>query len=128
MVTKEFNNLEEMQKYYDVRTNTYVFKEDNRYIDLVIFNFDLKINSNIDALDIDALDIEAGDIIANNINANDINSRNIIANEIIANDIFANDINYYALCIAYKNIKCESIEGERENHKHFVLDGKLEVE
>ena len=27
MTTKEFNNLEEIQKYYDVRTNTYVFKE-----------------------------------------------------------------------------------------------------
>ena len=125
---KEFNSLEEMQKYYVKEMNTYVFKENDEYIDLVKFNFDLKINSNIDALDIDALDIEAGDIIVNNIFANDIFARNIIANEIIANDIFANDINYYALCIAYKNIKCKSIEGERENHKHFVLDGKLEVE
>ena len=128
MIINEFNSLQEIQKYYNKETNTYVFKEDGCYIELVKFNFDLQINSNIDALDIDALDIEAGDIIANNINANDINSRNIIANEIIANDIFANEINYYALCIAYKNIKCKSIEGERENHKHFVLDGVLEVE
>ena len=119
---KEFYSIDEIQKYYNKEINTYVFKEDDRYIDLVIFNFDLDVNS-----DINALDINADDIIANNINANDINSRNIIANEIIANDIFFFFFNYYALCIAYKNIKCKSIKGERENHKHFVLDGKLEV-
>lgn len=26
-MTKEFNNLEEIQKYYDEKINTYVFKE-----------------------------------------------------------------------------------------------------
>lgn len=125
---KEFNSLEEIQKYYDEETNTYIFKEDGWYIELVKFNFNLKVESTIDALDIDALDIEAGDIIANSISARDIIARNIIANEIIANDIIANDISYGAVCFAYNNIKCKSIKGRRENHKHFVLDGKLEVE
>ena len=125
---KEFNNLEEIQKYFNKEINTYVFKEDIMYIDLVMFNFNLEVDSNIDAGDIIACNINVKDIIANNINANDINSRNIIANDINAWDIKANDINYYAVCFAYNDIKCKSIKGLRKNAKHFVLDGKLEVE
>lgn len=154
---KEFNKLEELKKYYNKETNTYIFKEDDEYIDIVVFDFDLDVKANIDAKDITAWDIKAWDIIAYNINvyninanninvyniyALDINAHNIYALDIIAcdinvNDIYAvdikainiiaNDINYSAVCFAYENIKCKSIEGRRENAKHFVLDGKLEV-
>ena len=143
-MVKEFNSLEEIQKYYDENTNTYVFRENDRYIDLVKFNFDLNVNANIDArdikagnikaIDIDALDINADDINACDINASDINARNIDAENIDALDIIACgdinalDISYHALCFAYNSIKCKSITSERENHKHFVFDGKLEVE
>ena len=112
-MVKEFNNLEEIQKYYDENTNTYIFKENDEYIDLVVFNFDLDVKANINALDIYACNIDA-----NNIDANDIN----------ALDIKANDITYCAVCFAYNNIKCKSIKGRRINAKHFVLGGKLEVE
>lgn len=94
---KEFNNLEEIQKYYYGNTNTYAFKEDGLYID-VVFNFDLDVKANI----------KARDIIARNINAK--------------------DIIYWAVCSAYYNITCNSIKGIRHNSKHFVLDGKLEIE
>lgn len=149
---KEFNDLKEIQKYYDEKTNTYVFKEKGEYIDTVVFNFDLNVKANIDALDIDAHNIEAYDINAYNINANNINIYNINAIDIYVNNInaddiktddinasdiyawniyayniYANDINYYAVCYAYNNIKCKSIKGRRKNAKHFVLDGKLEV-
>ena len=99
---KEFNSLEEIQKYYDQETNTYVFKENGECIDIK-FNFDLNVNANIDA-------------------------RDIIAWSINTHDVYACNISYYALCYAYNNIKCKSIEGRRKNGKHFVLDGKLEVE
>ena len=95
---KEFNTIEEIKKYYDEKTNTYVFKEDNRYIELVVFNFDLDINSSI------------------------------IAWDIYAYNIYAKDISYCAVCFAYNNITCKSIQGRRKNAKHFVLDGVLEVE
>ena len=151
-MVKEFNNLEEIQKYYNKETNTYVFKEDNEYIDLVIFNFDLEIKSNIDAFSIKAYDINvcninasdinaftiyAFDIIAHNINAYNINARDIkacdiesydiTAGDIIACNISANDINYWAVCYAYENIVCNSIKGNRKNSRHFVLDGKIEI-
>lgn len=133
MTIKGFNNLQEIEKYYDEKINTYVFKEDGRYIDLVIFNFDLKIDSNIDACNIDAYNIKANYIKASNIDACNIDAYNINAYDINAYDIKACDINaldisYYAICFAYKNIKCKSIKGRRKNARHFVLDGKLEVE
>ncbi len=152
-MVREFNNKDEIEKYYDEKINTYIFKEDNDMIDLVVFNFDLKIGANIIARDIralniiswdiDAWDIRARDIITWNINANDINAWNITswdikarnietldinADDINARDIIAKNISYYAVCYANYNIKCKSIEGRRYNSKHFVLDGKLEVE
>lgn len=128
-MVKEFNSLEEIQKYYDKSTNTYVFEENGSYIDLVVFNFNLNIDANIDACDIIALNITANDINANDINARNIDAENIDALDIIAcGDINANDISYCAVCVAYENIKCKSIIGFREDAKHFVLDGKLEVE
>lgn len=142
-MVKEFNSLKEIEKYYDAESNTYVFKEDNEMIDLVVFNFDLNIGANIIArdiralniisFDIDAWDIRARDINAWNINAWDIKVRyietlDINADDINARDIIAKNISYYAVCFAYYNIKCISIKGRRENAKHFVLDGALEVE
>ena len=143
-MVKEFNSLEEIQKYYDKNTNTYVFKENGIYINLVKFNFNLRISANIDAcdikagnikaIDIDALDINAFDINAWNVIASDINARNIDAENIDALDIIACgdinalDISYHALCFAYNNIKCKSITSFKKKAKHFVLDGKLEVE
>ena len=149
---KEFNKLEEIQKYYDYKTNTYVFKEDGKWIDLVVFNFDLYVKANIDAFSIKAYDIDvcdinasdinaftiyAFDIIAHNINAYNINARDIkacdiesydiTAGDIIACNISANDINYWAVCYAYENIKCRSIKGNRKNSRHFVLDGNIEI-
>lgn len=152
-MVKEFNSLEEIEEYYDIETNTYIFKEDGEHIDLVIFNFDLNVEANIEAYNIEACDIfvndinayniKANNIYANNINANHIKAHNIYAldikvKNIIANDIAAGDINawnieacnisYWAVCFAYNSIKCNSITSKRENHKHFVLDGELVVE
>ena len=127
-MVKEFNSLEEIQKYYDKNTNTYVFRENDRYIDLVKFNFDLNVNANIDAHDIIAWAINAHDIYAYDIKVDDIIANDIYANNIHAIVIKAYDISYYAVCFAYNSIKCKSIEGRRHNAKHFVLDGVLEVE
>ena len=124
------NNLEEMQKYYDKQTNTYVFDDD------VEFNIDIEVESNIKACDIKALDIDASnidalDIDALDINASDINACNIKALDINACDINAcdidaRDINYYAYCIAYYSFKCKSAKSSRDNSVCKCLDGKIE--
>lgn len=131
-MVKEFNDLEEIQKYYDKETNTYVFKENGKYIDVIVFGFNLNIKANIDAYDITAYDITAYDINARDINAlnisaYNINAEDISASEIEACDINALNINCYAICFANEDIVCNSIEGRRHNSRHFVLDGKLEV-
>ena len=140
---KEFNSLEEIQKYYDKDTNTYVFEENGSFIDLVVFNFDLSIDANIEAFDIKALNITANDINASDIKSWDIEVRDIIAYDIkahyiIANNVYAHDINawditakdisYFSVCFARENIKCKSIKSNYPNAKHFVLNGELEVE
>lgn len=143
MTIREFNSLEEIQKYYDKDKNAYIFKEDGRYIDLVIFEFDLRIKADIYARnikahcifawDIDAWDINAWDINAYNIEAWDIIAWNIKAINIKVENIFqsttinARDIRYHAICLAYSSIKCQSIKGRRDNAKYFVLDGKIEM-
>lgn len=92
--TKIFNSIEEIEKYYKIQNNTYIFEEDDVYIDLVIFNFDLKVDACIDAIDIraeniKAMDILACDIIADSIDANTIKCDKIRANKVIANEIHA---------------------------------------
>ena len=118
---KEFNNLEEMQPYYNAKTNTYEFDCD------VQFNFNVNVRANIIALNIIALNINALNIKTLNINALNINALNIKTLNITVLNITARDINYYAICLAYKNINCTSIKGRRNNAKHFALDGKITI-
>ena len=72
---------------------------------------------NINAYDINARNLDAYDINADNINAHDVNARNLDAH----------NVNYFAVCFAYENIICDSIEGRRENSKHFCLDGEITI-
>jgi len=73
------------------------------------------------------IDIDADINNAEDITAWNIKAWNIDARHIDAKDIIAWNITYYAVCFAYYNIRCKSIKGRRENSKHFVLDGKIEV-
>ena len=127
-MTKVFNSLDEIQKYYHEESNTYIFKEYGIYINLVVFNFDLNVKSNIYAWNtygksINALNIDAKDIYVCYLNANDIK-----AHDINTFNINANNINYYAICYAYNNIKCKSIKGRKYNAKYFVLDGHIYID
>ena len=67
-------------------------------------------------------DIDAGDINVRNVTAFDVTAGNIIAGNIDARDIL-----YYAVCFAYQDIKCVSINGKRENARHFCLDGEITI-
>lgn len=107
-----FNNLEEIQKYYDKETNTYIFKENDIFIDTIIFNFTLEVNANIRggnirAWDIKAFDIRATNISCSNIMAIDIDARNIDCINLTAKDIIA--LNIDALNIIARNINVDNI-------------------
>ena len=119
IMVKEFNSLEEIQKYYDKEDDTYVFEEDGEPIRLVKFNFDFLVRSNIEAYNINAENIiahniEALDINAWNINACNINANNIKARNINAIDIDAWNINAYNIKaggIITRDISAEDIWG-----------------
>ena len=127
---KEFNNLEEMEKYLNEETNTYEFIEDGKRLNIQI-NFNLDINAyGINARDINAWDINAGSINARDINAWDINAGNINAGDINAWDINAGsinarDISFYAVCTSYNSIYCTKCEGRRKNSIINTLDGDI---
>ena len=156
-MTKVFNNIKEIEKYYNKETDTYSFRGKN-FVGKVILNFDLNIESNIEAFDISALsitakNIQAWDITAWEINACDIKCVNINAGMIKARDIdglhiksmniyardikafglisvniYARDITYTTMCSAYEDIKCNSIKCiGRPAPLHFTYYGKLEV-
>ena len=142
----EFNKKEEIEKYYDKETNTYIFSENNVRLSIK-FNFKLDVNASINARNIDAWNIKARNIDARNIDARNINAlninarninafnidawnidaRNIKALNINARNINAWNIEYYAVCVAYRNLKCHSIEGTRENSIHICLDNPIEI-
>jgi hypothetical protein len=79
----------------------------------------------VTAGNISAGDVIAGDVIAGNITAGSIIAGEIIARNINAWNINVESISYYAFCIVYKNIRCSSIKGTRENSFHKCLDGKV---
>ena len=120
-------NMEEMKKYYVEEVNTYVFEDDVKFLFDVEVNANITANNHIKAWNITAWNITANYIMAWNINADDIYASNINADNIYASNIKALDISYAAVCFAYKNIECNSIEGRYPNARHFVLDGELIV-
>lgn len=133
MTTKVLNNIKEIKKYYNRKTNTYDFSSKKGHsIDKVILNFDLNVESdiiacdisvpsitakNINAWDITAWEINACDIKSLNINAGMIKARDIEGLHIITMDIYARDIktigviavNIYARNILY-SIMCGAYE------------------
>ena len=142
---KTFYSIEEMKRYYVGVLNSYVFTDKDGFgLDIEIaFSLDVQSHifaGDILAQDITALSIHAREISAKNIKSANIDVININADDIDALNIFvglrsitgdainninARNIKYYGVCFAYNNITCSSIKGERENAKHFVLDGEI---
>ena len=73
----------------------------------------------------ESIEVE-GDIVGKDGSCFDLTVKgNINAWNIKAGNIKARNIDYYAVCFAYQNIECKTIKGQRENAKHFTLDGKI---
>ena len=131
-MTKEFNSLDEIQKYYNEESNTYVFREDNKYIELVVLNFNLEVNANIKAYDIHARNINARDIEVGNIKAWGIKANNIDAydldccDDIIVKNINACDINAHDIeavdIKTYEDIKAWDIHAHNITAKNIIAD------
>lgn len=111
---KQFNSIEEMEKYLNKETKTYEFIENGELLDIEI-TFDLTINKSILASNIDARNIDAQNIYARNIKAWDIKVNTIRANTILFN----------VVCYAYNSIICEYIKGTHRNSKYFSLYGEV---
>lgn len=120
-----FNNLEEMKPYYLESINSYVINDE------IKLNFDFNEPSHLRAWKIKAKNIKCWDIHTDfikadgNIDTADINAVSICAENINAHNIIATmglqakHISYYAVCIAYCFLICESIESKRDKKSRF---------
>ena len=126
----KITNQQELDKLIATadKTNTIVLDEDLE----ITFNCEIpcniKVFGDIDAYNIKVYgNINAHNIIAGNIDARNIDAHNINAGNIKAYNIIARNIEYYAFCIAYESLKCESISGRRKNSFHKCLDQEIEI-
>ena len=106
---KVYKTQKEIEK--DIKNGELYIDGDVKFECSFVIDANIRVEGNINAYNIDAGDINARDINAWNINAENINAR---------------DINYYAVCFAHASFKCKSVEGRRENCRHFCLDGEIE--
>ena len=88
-----FYNLEEMERYYNKKANTYCFlSESGETISKINIMFNLKINSSILANDIDCLSLKVKDLNAWNIDSLDLESNQIIAHNIDCTTLTCNKL------------------------------------
>ena len=122
MKTIVINSMEDAEKYYDEKTNTYIFSENGelRNVKIEMENFSSERNfisgditaHNITVLDITAHNIHARNIIAGDINAKDVNVENIDSFDIYVSGIRAVDIHtseITALEICARNIVADIV-------------------
>ena len=113
---KVFNNVEEMQPYFDKEINTYDFSD----IDLIVFSCDLNIEANIIAKEIKGDNIKLLDITALEIHAKDITASNVyLKANIYSRDIRTNKLyggNTITACEIYANY----IEGEARIFANYI--------
>ena len=100
---KTFKSLEEMESYYNYKTDMYEFIENGNLISIYL-SFDLKTTSGINAMNIMAHNIETSEINASNIMARDIYTLDINANNITANNIYARNISVFVFHNGNNNI------------------------
>jgi len=74
---------------------------------------------NLNCCDLDCYDLDCMNLNCCDLDCGDLNCMNLDCKE---------NVSYYAVCFAYNNIKCKSIEGRRDNSKHFVLDGEIIID
>ena len=123
MEIKVFNNVEEMQPYFDKEINTYDFSD----IDCIVFSCDLNIEANIIAKEIKADNIKVLDITALEIHAKDITASNIYLKEnIYSRNIRTNKLyggNTITACEIYANY----IEGEVRIFANYIKARTIDV-
>lgn len=110
-----FYKEEEMNDYYNQKTNTYAFWDENGHDADVVLRFDLETSASILCHNLDCIDIKVESITANNIEGCSITANDIIAHDIDATSIKADRIiliNYGSISVM-GSIRCPYIKNER---------------
>ena len=73
----------------------------------------------------DDVKIECNINIKAHIICRNLNCRNLDCRDLNCMDLDCRNLSYYAVAFAYESFKCKSIEGRRNNSKHFCLDSEV---
>ena len=111
-----FWNKGEMEPYLQGRKG-YVFRKEDGSPEDVWLHFDFRgVTDNI----------TCGHLIGREIYCRQLTAGNMRCYNLTAEKIHARNIEYFALCVAYKEFTCRSAKGTRENARHFCLDKEIE--
>ena len=80
---------------------------------------------NLDCWDLDCMDLNCGDLNCMDLNCMDLDCKDLNCMDLNCRDLHCGDLSYYAVAFAYESFKCKSIEGRRNNSKHFCLDSEV---
>ena len=123
----------------DVRIEFQFTKEELRDIycnDLFLMNDDERFDfnggdfngRNFNGNNFNGGDFNGGDFNGNNFNGRDFNGGDFTGGNFNGWNFNGKKVSYWAFFNCYYSIKCESIEGERENHTEPIcLDGNIEI-
>jgi len=101
---------------------------------IICWNLDcMNLNcGNLDCRDLNCGNLNCGDLNCGNLNCwnldcRDLNCRNLDCRDLNCMDLDCRNLSYYAVAFAYESFKCKSIEGRRNNSKHFCLDSEVKI-
>ena len=82
----------------------------------------------LNCFDLTCWDLDCRNLKCWNLTCFDLTCRDINCRDLICGNLKCRDLSYYALCFAYKSIKCTSYKARREVHQEPIcLDGELTI-
>ncbi len=68
-----------------------------------------------------------GNLEGHNLTCLDLKCHNLDCLDLECENLDCMNLSYFAVAIAYKSFKCNSVKGKRKNSKHFCLDSEIEI-
>jgi len=87
----------------------------------------ININASIICWNLDCMNLNCGNLNCGDLNCGNLNCWNLDCRDLNCMDLHCRNLSYYAVAFAYESFKCKSIEGRRNNSKHFCLDSEVKI-
>ena len=72
-------------------------------------------------------DLKCWDLDCRNLDCWDLDCWDLDCRNLECQELKAKNVSYYGVAVAYNSMEVESIEGRRNNSKHFCLDSEIVI-